>query len=513
MRAYWVDNLRHTVRFAAAVRAALEDGYRVFAELAPHPLLTRAVEQTAQSLDMPIAALAAMRREQAAAARAARLPDRSAQRGRRGGLLAAVSRWAAGRRAAAGLDPPSAAPDRDGRDHQAPGASTVAVHPLLGPHVRLREEPERHAWQAEVGTTALPWLADHQVHEVAAFPGAAYCEMALAAAHATFGEASEVRDVRFEQMLLLDDETPVAAAASVQAPGVVNFEVETDHDGERTRRASAVLHAADDEHQPPAQRHGRAAGGASAPRGRDRAAAVVRRRVASSSARPSPVWPPRTPPKGTPCWPRSGCPVRSARSRAPYGMHPALLDACFQSVAAHPAIQGARNGGLMLPLGVRRLRAYGPTRNARYCYARVTAAEPAGAEADLDVLDEHGTVLLSVRGLQMGSGVSESTDRDRVLGERLLTIDWQQRALPEMAGADAGRWLLISASDAAGLLATRLTDALKSHGAECTAMSWPQHADHSANAELLQVSSWYRRIHRSWSSSRAYATATPMSSV
>lgn len=34
---YWVDNLRHTVRFAAAVQAALEDGYRVFTELTPHP--------------------------------------------------------------------------------------------------------------------------------------------------------------------------------------------------------------------------------------------------------------------------------------------------------------------------------------------------------------------------------------------------------------------------------------------------------------------------------------------
>ena len=62
---YWADNLRHTVRFAAAVQAALEDGYRVFAELSPHPLLTHAVEQTARSLDMTVAALAGMRREQA----------------------------------------------------------------------------------------------------------------------------------------------------------------------------------------------------------------------------------------------------------------------------------------------------------------------------------------------------------------------------------------------------------------------------------------------------------------
>ncbi|WP_156781436.1 acyltransferase domain-containing protein, partial [Mycobacterium gordonae] len=61
---YWADNLRHTVRFAAAVQAALEDGFRVFTELSPHPLLTHAVDQTARALDMSAAALAAMRREQ-----------------------------------------------------------------------------------------------------------------------------------------------------------------------------------------------------------------------------------------------------------------------------------------------------------------------------------------------------------------------------------------------------------------------------------------------------------------
>ena len=84
-----------------------------------------------------------------------------------------------------------------------------------------------------------------------------------------------------------------------------------------------------------------------------------------------------------------------------------------------------------MPLGVRRLRAYGPTRNARYCYTRVIEADAAGVEADLDVLDEHGTVLLTVRGLRMGTGGSQNEHRDRVLGERLLTIEWQQRELPE----------------------------------------------------------------------------------
>ena len=105
--------------------------------------------------------------------------------------------------------------------------------------------------------------------------------------------------------------------------------------------------------------------------------------------------------------------------------------------------------------------AYGSTRNAHYCYTRVTTADTAGVEADLDVLDEHGAVLLAVQGLRLGTGLSEDARRDRVLNERLLTIEWQQRELPEVRDTDGGTWLLISTSASADALATKLTDALK----------------------------------------------------
>ena len=43
---------------------------------------------------------------------------------------------------------------------------------------------------------------------------------------------------------------------------------------------------------------------------------------------------------------------------------------------------------------------------------------------------------------------------------RMLTIEWQQKELTDTGRAD-GPWLLISTSDAADLLANKLTDALK----------------------------------------------------
>ena len=155
---YWVDNLRHTVRFAAAVQAALEDGFRVFGELAPHPLLTHAVDQTARSLDISMATMAALRREQ-------ELPY-----GLRAFLADLHSAGAAvdfsvlypeGRLVDAPLPTWTHVPlilARDANRSHTQGGQTLAVHPCWRAHVRLPEDPERHVWQSDVGTDTHPWL-------------------------------------------------------------------------------------------------------------------------------------------------------------------------------------------------------------------------------------------------------------------------------------------------------------------------------------------------------------------
>ena len=413
---YWVDNLRNMVRFAAAVRAALEDGYRVFAELAPHPLLTHALEQTARSLDMPLAALAGMRREQP-------LPS-----GLRGFVADLHSAGAAvdfsvlypnGRLVDAPL--PTWTHRRlwlssEGQEAPTHGGCTVSVHPLLGPHVRLQEEPERHVWQGEVGTAAQPWLGDHRIRNVAVLPGAAYCEMALGAARAVLGEAAEVRDIRFEQTLLLDEQTTVGVSAMVASPGVVDFTAETNQGDEQARQATAVLHAAEVE-QPPA--HDTSALLAAHPRRED--GAESRKRLDQHGVQYGPAFAGlgvvHTGEGETGTVLAEVALPREIRSQQDaYGVHPALLDACFQSVAAHPDVRALGADVLALPLGIRRLRSYGAARNAHYCYTRVTNADIAEIEADLELLDEHGTVLLAVQGLRLGTGASEEGQKDRDAG-------------------------------------------------------------------------------------------------
>lgn len=472
---YWAENLRYTVRFAAAVQAALKDGFRVFGELSPHPLLTHAVEQNAASLDMPIAALAAMRREQelpvgmrgfaADVHSAGALVDFSVQYP--GGRLvdAPLPTWTHRRLLL-----------RRESAERAHAASLQAVHPLLGAHVHLREEPERHVWQGEVGTDAHPWLADHQIHRVAAFPGAAYCEMALAAAAATLGERAEVRDVTFEQTLLLADHTRASATATVTAPGVLDFTVDTHEDGERRRRATAVLHGAAEDAEPEPPRHDLDTLIADHPSRME--GAELRKAFDAIGIQYGPAFSGLSAvlvgDGGTPTvLAEVALPGAIRSQQSVYCSHPALLDACFQSVIVAPEVQQAGDGGLLLPVGVRRLRNYHSTRNAQYCLARVTSSRPGECEADVDVLDQSGTVLLTVEGLRLAGGTSEREYAHRLLNERLLTIEWEPRELPEPAHSGQGSWLVLGAADGHDRLAAHLADALNSTGAQCITVPLP----------------------------------------
>lgn len=460
---YWVDNLRQMVRFSAAVQAALEDGYRVFAELSPHPLLTRAIEQTAQSIETPVAAVTGLRREQA-------LPH---------GLLGLVSDLhAAGAAVGFGalfpaghlIDVPLPSwthhhllLDRGtsaGRDH------LVAVHPLLGVHVRLAEEPQRHAWQSDVGLAAAPWLTDHRVHDVAALPGAAYCEMALVAAEQLFPAGSEVRDVRFQELLLLDEHTELTAVATSETPGSATFTAQTDQDGERVVRATAGLHAAEPVGRPARrdiagllEAHPNALPGNGirqtlAARGIDFGpafAGLVSVRTATDAIT---LVGEVTAPAG----------IRAQQSG--YAIHPTVLDACFQTLGAHFLSGGAADGGLVLPLSVASLRRYGQGRDARYCHATITKAEAGEIQANLDILDERGDLVLEVTGLRMGSGTTKAAERERVLSERLLTVGWERRQPPTAASTGPGEWLVVP-TGAADELTTELTEALLAAGAQC----------------------------------------------
>ena len=481
---YWVDNLRHTVRFSAAVQAALEDGHRVFGELAPHPLLIHPAQQVARSLDINIAALPSMRRETESPSG---LLQYVGDLHSAGAAIDFAVLYPTGELVDAPLPTWNRLPQtvsRDSREHVPGGGHLLSVHPLLGAHIVLPEEPERHVWQADVGIDAQPWLADHQVHHVAALPGAAYCEMALAAGRSLLGDACEVRDIAFEQMLLLDTNTVVSAEATATADGAVEFLVETAGVDEQIQRASAVIVEVEQSDSP--ARHDLSELKAAHPRRIE--GEVLRKWFADKGIQYGPAF------SGLAAAYTAEGPVTSVLAevalpsairsqQGAYQIHPALLDVCFQSVAAYA--EGANPGGLLLPLGVKSLRASGSTRAAHYCLLQVTSVDTTGVEADLNLLDEDGEVLLVVRGLRLGTGMSESGQREHTFNERLLAVEWHQQVVPDVQSSGMGTWLLVT-SDEAEPLATGLAGALAPTLGDVATLTWPLAADQPALPEALR---------------------------
>ncbi|MFF0747299.1 SDR family NAD(P)-dependent oxidoreductase [Streptomyces sp. NPDC004111] len=61
---YWYRNLRESVRFEPVVRELLADGRTVFVEVSPHPVLTAAVQETADAAGASAVAVGSLRRDE-----------------------------------------------------------------------------------------------------------------------------------------------------------------------------------------------------------------------------------------------------------------------------------------------------------------------------------------------------------------------------------------------------------------------------------------------------------------
>ncbi|MFE9769910.1 type I polyketide synthase [Streptomyces sp. NPDC005808] len=61
---YWYNNLRETVEFEQATRAALADGHSVFIEVSPHPVLSMGLQGTVEDVGADAAVLGTLRRDE-----------------------------------------------------------------------------------------------------------------------------------------------------------------------------------------------------------------------------------------------------------------------------------------------------------------------------------------------------------------------------------------------------------------------------------------------------------------
>ncbi|WP_192758898.1 type I polyketide synthase [Actinomadura algeriensis] len=407
---YWAANLRNPVRLTDAVAAASEDGHRTFVEVNAHPILAHAVGETLDGTG-------ALVTHTLKRARKGQETDDTLTFHAQLAYLAAHGLAVAAPADGAIVDVPfspwrherhwvdlSARADR-GRDE----------HPLLGAHVELPGE-ERHAWRADVGLAARPWLAGLAVHGLPVLPVAAYAEMALAAGASALGtDDVRVNSLWMERPLALADHTTVTTTYTEDEQRV-EIHGRTPA-GTWTRLASADV---GEDHRAPATGF----------------AEVV-----------------------------DGLPEIPAAERGSrhYRLHPEVLDRCL-AVLSGEAAAVAGEDGVWLAETIGGLRVHGPTHRGGRVRASALRGDD-GITGTVVLLDDDGRILLEATGITL-----RRTDRPDVpvpLHDKLVELVWDETPLagdtaPEAptASAGAGAWLVLAEEDdaLAGAVAAGLAE-------------------------------------------------------
>ncbi|WP_349345414.1 SDR family NAD(P)-dependent oxidoreductase [Streptomyces rapamycinicus] len=246
---YWYRNLRQMVCFEETVRALLVDGFQVFVEASAHPVLTMAVEQTAEEHGARVTAVGSLRRDEGGLERFLT----SVAEAYVGGASVDWARTFAGT-GACRVELPTYAFQRERYWLESAGVVVGDVtsaglgsadHPLLGAVVGLAGV-DGVLLTGRLSLVSHGWLADHAVWGVVVVPGSALVELVLRAGDGV--GCGWLEELTLEAPLVVPECGGVRVQLSVGAPDGVGrrvvgvfSQVEGEGEGVWTRHASGVL--------------------------------------------------------------------------------------------------------------------------------------------------------------------------------------------------------------------------------------------------------------------------------
>ncbi|MFN6571716.1 SDR family NAD(P)-dependent oxidoreductase [Dendronalium sp. ChiSLP03b] len=389
--AYWGQNIRNPVLFATAVAELMQAKYNLFLEIGAHPVLANYILEVNQTATV----LPCLRRKEL---------EQVMLLGSFGKLytLGYPVDWHRLYPQGEFVRLPSYPWQGDRYWHESEESQQARlgqtylrnmlgrpVHALLG----SRLESVQPLWNAAIDKATLTYLDDHRIQGSVVYPGAAYVEMALAAAKEIFGEGRYVlEDIEFVQALFLADE-PVTVQLSVERQGQTSFEIHSLVKGEQM---SWMRHATGNllklqTNIPDAV-------------GLDK----IRRRCPSEISKNllyqqfqdmgleygsnfqgiEQLWGGEK---------EAIAQIKLPEALAPevkdYQLHPAILDACFQVL-----IGAVSDKNTYLPTRIERLRIYERPGLQVWSHARLVAQNTKQIHGDIHLLDEAGNVLVEIQG-------------------------------------------------------------------------------------------------------------------
>ena len=380
---YWWQNVRGTVLFADALKAAISDGHRVFLEIGPHPVLASSIRDVLGEVGAKGIGITSLRRG---------APELETMQSTLRSLYAsgAAIDWQTffgpGAYTALPKYPWQLASLWDEGDHIERRRVEYHRHPMISDV----ESSTPRRFLSELSFGSMPFLEDHHVAGAVIFPGAGYVELAVAARNALTGSPScSIEDLEFKVALPLEADSPAHVAATI-APDSAVFSIHRESTG-----SDPVLCA-----------RAKVYSSGRIPENVD--IEDLRRRLTDD------VPPDALYASLAKCGLRYGSrfqPVRSLRRTTGevlaglalpkgvdaqgYHLHPVLLDGAFQSLIAS-VDDGPRED--LIPVGIDRIHYIGGPSTVAYSHGRIVRADADGVTGDITLLAEDGTVIAQVFG-------------------------------------------------------------------------------------------------------------------
>jgi acyl transferase domain-containing protein/NADPH:quinone reductase-like Zn-dependent oxidoreductase len=412
--AYWRRHVREAVRFADGLRTLAGLKPDVCIEVGPHPTLLNFAADLADELPVRVPTLRKGRAD------ADQLAESLAALFLAGAPIDWRAVWSASGARLATLPPTPFRRERcwfQARPPVTARSGTPTGHPLLG--TRLRS-PLRDVVQFETTLRGddLPYLADHQVQGRVILPATGFLEMALAASRLVSGVARAVADVVISEPLVFAPDEARTLQLLLRRD-VDTFEILSLGDGEPDDawhthvQGSYAAVDASPSHEP-----------ADAIRARCTESIDAGGHYANLAARQLAFGPAL---QGVQRIARRDgealgeIALPPSAGRADYVMHPALLDAALQVMAAALPAQAAA-GRAYLPLAIGRVAVHRAHGDRLSSHVRIT---PGGSgdtlKAELVLFDTHGTVA-TLNGVALRAATAPST---AAASEPVYRIAWE----------------------------------------------------------------------------------------
>jgi acyl transferase domain-containing protein/acyl carrier protein len=457
---YWWHNVREPVQFAAGIRTLSQDGFRLFLEVGPHPVLAVSIGECLAAEGVTGTVVPSLRR----------MEDDRRMLMRSLGALYVQGRAINWDSLYAGPVDAVALPtyrwDRSRHWFDAQPAEDVSATMMAGgvetahPLLQRRVSAALPIWDAHTGDPRLAYLDAHRVHGTAVFPAAAFVEMALAAAaDLRSDEHVMLSDVRFLKALFLpagaDRRVQVTADREGTAFDVHSTAAKDVHSAAAKDAQSAAAKQVDAIRQTTAGEewthhvsgHVTTAGNRPAPvdlaalQARcDRPLAVDACYIAfdqrgleylAAFQGLAGVWQGDREALGR---------VRLPPDLAPdpaHRVHPALLDAAFQLLFVAGPDQ---DEALYLPVRIDELQIHQRPGPEFWVHVRVRQFDAGQVVADLRVFDDAGTVAIDVHGLhaqRLEESVARREEREESIDDWLYEYGWQADSVATASDAPA----------------------------------------------------------------------------